>query len=86
LPTVAGEGEEDEAEPVRGSPELKLWWRGGAMEVKNGDGLKSAQGRKRREKAWERVEEVRWWLGVLGGLYWGWGSVKEATTGGNQRH
>jgi hypothetical protein len=76
-PAVAGEGKEDEAELVRGSSELELWWRGGATELKNGDGLSSVR------EAWDRGEKVRWWLGFLRGLYRGSG---ERRGGGDEQY
>jgi hypothetical protein len=38
---VAGDGEEDEAEPEAGSPEHEQWQRGGTMAVEDGGGSSS---------------------------------------------
>jgi hypothetical protein len=36
------------------------------------------------ERAGERGEKVRWWLGVLGGLYWGRGRARKVAMGDNR--
>jgi hypothetical protein len=64
LPALAGQDEEDEAEPEAGSPENKRRRRGGATAAENSH----YAGTRARERAQERGEEVRWWPRVLRGL------------------
>jgi hypothetical protein len=73
---AAGEDEEDKPEPVRGSSEHEWWGRGGTMVV--------ARARWKSRGEHERGEKVRWWLGVLGGLYWGRGRARKVAMGDNR--
>jgi hypothetical protein len=55
-PAAVEEDELDDAVPEGCSPEHERWRRGGATEAKNGSGLRSSQGRRRREGARGRGE------------------------------
>jgi hypothetical protein len=64
---LAGEDEKDEVKPEAGSPEHERRRKGGAMAAEDS----RHAGARARGRARERGEDVRWWPGVLEGLYRG---------------
>jgi hypothetical protein len=82
-PAVAEVGEEDEAEPVRGSPELELQRRGSATGAKNIGGLRAKEDARKLGRVGRRCGGGWGSLGIYIG---GRGSAGEAAMGSNRWH